>query len=701
MDRTFELFAELRKRLLGGTGAWLEKEALFTAWTEQKIPILWIFGGPGSGKSHLSTWTINHLETLYAQDQGNPSGVTVAFFYVKENEAQLRDANTILKTLAWQITQVDPVFKKHAVEVCKSKRKIIDAEETWSNLFLDFYKPVRTVDRSAIIVIDGLDEAPKSVRQTILGFCKDLIVQDPSGVRPRIQVAIVGRITLKGDMEFEREEKFIEVSQEKNRDDIDKYIEKRLSELELLKKLEQLDKAETRKMQKQRAKPIAPTVRKKLKDKILASADGIFLWAQLLLDQIQKKEASEIEKILNSPPQSLEDMIRHVFERLAAEEDDLETIKKLLSWMAYARRPLWFGEIDLILSLPSQSPNLLLWDAFQGRFASIFQLRFPEDYIEDVKDEEQSPVIATNELQQDTDVDEQLLDGKQKSVDGDSNDVEAADTDAKEDSGGDEDEDKDEDQGDAEEDDDNFKLFDVGTDRGLEALAMGVSSDDSRYIHAYSDFQLRTVITFSHQQFRDFLVPQQERAPMDLDIDNKRSPIDIAITCFDILRLGHSERQESRYLADYPSRNFIHHLESINNAYVNVEDRRRIIEGLYWIFHELAGVRSLIFAPPDSDSPAWDEYWTTWVAVDNHTKAVRSWFEQIDSVPDAFDEEAVAWMKAAAVSTKQLLQPWVENLARIWLEKTGFDDPAYMDKSERVVWLMHGLLSLVIAHNPA
>ena len=692
VNRTLELNAEYRKRLLNGTGTWLEKEVLFTTWSKQRIPILWIFGGPGSGKSHLSTWTINHLEVLYEQNQGNPSGVSIAFFYVKENETQLRDANTILKTLAWQITLVDPVFKKHAVQVCSIKKKIITAEETWSNLFLAFYRPVRTVDRSAILLIDGLDEAPKSVRETILGFCKDLLVQDTSGVWPRIQIAIVGRITLKGDMEFEREEKFIEVSQDKNRDDIDKYIEKRLSDLELLKTLEKLDKVQLRNPPRQRSKPLALITRKRLKDQILAKADGIFLWAQLLLDQIQKKEKNEIEKILNSPPQTLEDMIRLVFERLAAEEDDLDTIKRLLSWIAYARRPLYFGEIDLILSLPSGSPNLLLWDAFRGKFASIFQLQFPQNYAEEVDGDGENFVSSVNEFEQEQDT---TFLGNPSNNHLDQQNDEDKDSKTSEDSDTDENSTEGEDENNNDKKDDTFRLFDVAQDRGLTALATNISLDKSRCLRVYSDFQLRTIITFSHQQFRDFLVQQHERAPMDLDIDIKQSQTDITMTCFDILRHGDAEQGDTRYLADYPSRNFVHHLESINSTVTAVEDKEKILKGLYWIFHELDGIQALVQAPTDSDSPAWDEYWSTWIAVDTYTKVIQKWFDQINHIHHSFDVEATAWMKAAALSRKQLFQLWIENLACIWLEKTGFDDEAYLDKSERVVWLMHGLISLV------
>ena len=671
VERVLELFAEFRKRLLSGTGTWLEKETLFTAWSEQDIPILWIFGGPGSGKSHLSTWAINHLEKLYVQDQGIPS-VAIAFFYVRDNEAQLRDANTILKALAWQIAHVDPVFKKHAADVCKTRKKIVSAEDTWKNLFLDFYHSPQSSDRSAMLVIDGLDEAPKAARTTILGLCQDLLVQDSNGLGPRIQVAIIGRITLKGDMEFEREERFIGVSPEKNKDDIERYIDKRLSELELIKKLEQMDRGQAQKAPKQQAKPMAPKVKRKLKDKILSSANGIFLWAQLLLDTLKGKEAHEIERILNAPPQSSEEMFRHIFERLAAEEDDLHTIRRLLSWMAYARRPLYFGEADLILSLPSRSPNLLLWDAFRGKFSSIFHMDFPVGYIKDTYQDRSDSIINSNQLE--------------NQLNGDSG-LHASDSDEDLSSSDDESETNDDAQ--------TFTLFDVSSDGALEAPASAASSGGPRTIQAYSDYQLRTIITFSHQQVRDFLVPQQDRAPMALDIDNRRSQVDIIITCLDMLRLGNAEQRRSRFLADYPSRNFIHHLELIDRSAIEPEDARKITDGLFWYFHELAGARALAFAPSDGNSDAWDDYWLTWVATDRYSKIVRSWFEQGNILRDTRDDDAIVWMKDAAHSIKQLFRPWVENLARIWLEKTGFDDETYLDKCETIIWLMHGLLSLV------
>ena len=622
--------------------------------------------------------------------------MSVGYFYIKENEQQLRDLNAILKTLAWQIAENDPVFKKHAAEICSTKKNIVSAEQTWLNLFVAFYQSKANADKSAMLVVDGLDEAPRAARSTLLGLFKGLLSENADGARPHIQVAVIGRITLKGDMDFEREEKFIQVSREKNQEDLDRYIVDRLSTLDIIKRLGELDKQEAKKPSKKQNKPQAPVAKRKLKDKISSYADGVFLWAKLLLDQIHDKDYREIEKILSRPPSSLESMVKHVYQRLSAEEDDLEPIKRLLTWTAYAQRPLLFGEIELILSLPSRAPNLLLWDKFQGKLASIYELSIPEHSADDDGEGPEEAGNATEDppndecerkVQQEEKGGRNEVDVNEKDNEDLSSEQEAHDLWA--DEGSDED--------DHGSDTSDFKLLDdLETDRGLDALAMGELSDVAgEHLHAYADWQSKTRITFSHLQFREFLVLKKNREPIDLDIDTERSQLEITITCLELLEFGFDVQMNSKYLIDYPCRFFVQHLELVDPASINNEDRYKIVRGIYWLFHEDRGVKSFFNAPVDSDSDMWDDYWTTWLATNTHTNSIRTWLSYAEKMTERFDETTISWMKVASKSTRELVQPWVKTLASIWLTKTGFDDDAYMDKSERLVWLMHGLTSLV------
>lgn len=617
--------------------------------------------------------------------------MSIAYFYIRENEQQLREPNAVLKTLAWQIAERDPIFKKHAANVCSSKRNIINVEQTWINLFVAFYQSIANADRSAILVVDGLDEAPRAVRCTLLGLFKGLLSDSAGGSRAHIQVAVIGRITLKGDMDFEREEKFIEVSREKNHEDLDRYIEDRLSTLNIIKRLGELDKLEARKPLQKQAKPQAPVARRKLKDKISSYADGVFLWAKLLLDQIHEKDYREIEKILSRPPSSLESMVKHVYQRLSAEEDDMEPIKCLLTWTAYAQRPLLFGEIELILSLPSRAPNLLLWDKFQGKLASIFELTIPEHDTDDGSNQDvdlsENSVRDGNESETTDEGNDKLSETMTADDDGyvnsDENEHEYASENGSD--------------GDDQSDTSDFKLLDdLEMDRGLDALAAGeISGVAGEHLHAYADWQSKTRVTYSHLQFREFLMNRKHRDPIDLDIDTERSQLEIALTCFELLQFGFDAQQNSKYLIDYPCRYFVRHLEQIDPEGIDEEDRYRIVRGIYWLFHEDRGVRTYFNAPLDSESDMWDEYWTTWLASSTHTKNIRTWLASADDMRHRFDNNALVWMAAASSDTRELFRPWVQILARVWLTKSGFDDDAYMDKSERLIWLMHGFTSVV------
>jgi hypothetical protein len=119
-----EIFVRNERVLLQGTGAWLENETFFRAWMNREAVILWIFGGPGSGKSFLSTRLIQLLRETNGDED------PVAYFFVKENNENLRDANILLKTLAWQIATQDDEFRKHAVAVCRERSRTITADLT-------------------------------------------------------------------------------------------------------------------------------------------------------------------------------------------------------------------------------------------------------------------------------------------------------------------------------------------------------------------------------------------------------------------------------------------------------------------------------------------------------------------------------------------------------------------------------------------
>ncbi|GAW25704.1 putative nacht and tpr domain protein [Rosellinia necatrix] len=196
--QTDDWYSVFRRNLLDGSGAWLQKEEFFDLWMQHQAPILWVFGDPGAGKTILSTWLINMLNKKFEPISEISLNTHIGYFFIKENVGDLRHPNLLFKTMAWQIQQVDPLFRGHAAKVCEFNRKVAGAEDTWENLFLDFY---RGNDRRAILIIDGLDEAELHAQRRILRLIKDYVSSIRTGQPARIQFAVFGRFTLRPELE--------------------------------------------------------------------------------------------------------------------------------------------------------------------------------------------------------------------------------------------------------------------------------------------------------------------------------------------------------------------------------------------------------------------------------------------------------------------------------------------------------------------
>lgn len=269
---TYDWYSWFQRKLLHGSGSWLQNEEFFSYWMQRRAPILWIFGGPGSGKTMVSTWLISMLQAQFESNSETYSGVSVGYFFIKENVEDLRNLNTIFKTMAWQIQETDVVFRNHAAKACKFGRKVVRAEDTWENLFLHYYHGPLSEGRQAILVIDGLDEAGVDVQRRVLRLMRDYVSGVRNGLPHRIQFAIFGRSTLRPELKrakLDREEKIIEVSPSKNHQDMSNYITSRVKELEIVKVMRS-------------KKPGGPEKAKKfarhIRSKVLDGAGGVFLW---------------------------------------------------------------------------------------------------------------------------------------------------------------------------------------------------------------------------------------------------------------------------------------------------------------------------------------------------------------------------------------------------------------------------------------
>jgi hypothetical protein len=662
-------------RLTAGTGLWIAEEPMFQAWEQERAPILWIFGKPGSGKSFLAARTIEILKSKYPQHPEHPSLTSVSYVYIKDDNPDLQDLNQLLKTIAAQIARVNPRYQRFAARAIRDSDAVASASRTWDNLFLRFFTedtPADVATSLAYVIVDGLDETPERERARLFQCLKKLVEQTTLKRRCRCQIAVFARPEVRGDPGFEnigfqRQEKIITVTPDRNQEDIKAYVRQRLEEIIVLKKL----KTNTSKAGVKRYR----TVAKQINESIQSRSRGMFLWAKLVFDQIHNLPSPEaVSEALERTPTGLDDMIHHVFQRLGLEERTGPAyLSELLKWVTCAYRPFSIAELYVILLVTTNQHCYVIEDDLRGKYSSLFELISPPD-SNGVEGEE--PVGSEEG-------------GGEAATSGDFSFLDAPDTT----DGGDESEPEEED----------WKEIEPGGQ-----ASSNTSADDSEeeegesgnFHEADNPRWPGTMVMFSHARIRDYLIAEgspSTRRWQDsaLGIDDLNSTkLRIALACMRILRSDLAERNETWTLKDYAREHFMEHLAGVDLSDISRDERIEAARSLYELFHEGELLMEASYTFTDDEEGSATRFMQTWFATNKYSNIVRGIFEKAVS---AFGEDERAWVKEAVLSAKALFKPLAMACARAWLTKTGWDDEGYLDKSERKASILYAYHKLVSA----
>ena len=231
-----EIYDSISEKRVDGTGDWIQEEPLFQAWIERKTPILWLSGGPGAGKSFISSNIIRCLTQLYPQGIQDPRRISVAYFFCKDYDPELRSLNKVLRSLAFQICINDPVYAKYCSSAFSVTGEIRSIGSLWKKLFVDFFRK-DILENSVLILIDGLDAAFEDDRKEFLGLLKDFRGQATKGGILRMQLVIVGRPELNWDDILDDQVPMVSVSAEKTSKDIKEYTIVSIAKVKILRRV--------------------------------------------------------------------------------------------------------------------------------------------------------------------------------------------------------------------------------------------------------------------------------------------------------------------------------------------------------------------------------------------------------------------------------------------------------------------------------
>lgn len=315
--------AFLRQRWMPGTCEWILSEPTFKLWLEDtsESRIAWLNAPPGSGKSILSAYIINHVREL---------GHYCHYFLFKFGDCTKRSATALLKSIGIQLAQDVAAFRKEMAKISREGVTVDkkDARYTWQKMFTAVFSHM-VLPKPLYWIIDALDESDSS---------KDILelFQNLPTFRTPIRIFIISRKTEALSLGFDRLSVSVPVDiiqrdgQEDLTRDIRMYVE---HELKYMRGSEDL------KLQ--------------VMESILRRADGSFLWVHLVLEEILGCHTQQaIEQTLEEIPAgmgALYQRMEHAVVNTPKEADRI-LAKTLLTWIVCARRPLTLKELSQALN---------------------------------------------------------------------------------------------------------------------------------------------------------------------------------------------------------------------------------------------------------------------------------------------------------------------------------------------------------------
>lgn len=316
------------KQWQNGTCEWITKKGDFISWLENGTGALWIYGIPGCGKTVMST---------FLQEILTEQGHTTVHFFCKNDDSSKRSPRYVVATLIAQL--LDHLnLEAYQDSMANLINKTSDRSPDISKLSMDklcrLLGDLLLILPPLVIIIDALDEC--EAENLSRSFLLEKLMEYSSSISGT-KIVFTSR----------HEEPFIEL-------------------LDPCKKIE-MSKEDV-------AHDIEAVVRKsvdghpklrKLKDKIisslLAGADGMFLWAELMVATLKRaRNPNAVEKMLASLPVGLNGVYEHILISIGRKltDDELELRKEILGWVTTAIRPMTVEELSIALAIKISSSAL-------------------------------------------------------------------------------------------------------------------------------------------------------------------------------------------------------------------------------------------------------------------------------------------------------------------------------------------------------
>ncbi|KAF6806869.1 ankyrin domain protein, partial [Colletotrichum plurivorum] len=311
-----------------GTCAWILGTDELTAWLanapESTLPrtdVLWLHGYPGTGKSTMSMFLAEALLETFSKTPNK----TLAYFFCDSGYDTRKTAISLVRGLLLQLVQQHPRLIEHVLPkyVERGTRAFDSFDAVWA-MFMKACADTATGRKYCIV--DALDECAQDEQITLLKQIKQTFGRDRSGGKLNVSFLITSRPYSEISEHLDTFPNENLASFEDSRRDINKFIIEKVAELKEMKHY---------------TDTVAAAVTRVLREK----AGGIFLWVGLACQELEKVASRNAVTRLEKIPAGLQSLYQQLLDTALQQDEDPETIKRLLSFVMVARRPLSTREL--------------------------------------------------------------------------------------------------------------------------------------------------------------------------------------------------------------------------------------------------------------------------------------------------------------------------------------------------------------------
>ncbi|PTB44819.1 hypothetical protein M441DRAFT_299452 [Trichoderma asperellum CBS 433.97] len=327
-----------------GTCAWILKNPKVSSWLQKRSesPILWLQGTPGSGKSVISTQLVTFMQT---------AKMFVMYHFCTYLYMSSTIYEQILRSLLMQLLRKDGDLVAHVHEefVLGKKSPTVSALERLLQLLFKSVSNEPSQTEYLWIILDGLDECEPDKQARVISLMNQVTSHRSSSSGKAFCKVLISSRSSTTLSKWLRKKQVVSLSEEKHclEGAIRLYAAQRLQALE--QRFRQLD--------------IAPGELDDVELQIAKKADGMFLYARLVLDYLSTNvfyNCDEIKASVNQLPEKINDFYRKILTQVLIHLDSrsVNRIKCVLGWIAFAKRPLKRLEFLSAVTFSSGDPNV-------------------------------------------------------------------------------------------------------------------------------------------------------------------------------------------------------------------------------------------------------------------------------------------------------------------------------------------------------